>query len=113
MGTGVCYTYRNAICQQHTCFCPAGTCQIDGECVQPGDCKKNTGGSCNLLGCHASRNSTCLTTPGYWFHGKQCVCASDECAVDGECVKKTAIADNQTEVVQALAAVPSSVTIPR
>eukprot|EP00928_Gymnodinium_smaydae_P098531 TRINITY_DN9182_c0_g1_i1.p1 TRINITY_DN9182_c0_g1~~TRINITY_DN9182_c0_g1_i1.p1 ORF type:complete len:183 (+),score=45.66 TRINITY_DN9182_c0_g1_i1:90-638(+) len=85
---GPCYAWRHAECDGRFCTCQPGTCDMGGECVKPDDCPKNTGGTCNVLECKPERGATCLKTPGRWLTGKQCVCAEDECAVGGKCVKK-------------------------
>merc|ERR1711953_277349 len=53
---------------------------------------RNTGGTCDAFDCDKSRKATCQKTPGYYLSGKYCVCAEDECAVGGKCVKKTEVA---------------------
>merc|ERR1711862_784551 len=63
-----------------------GTCEMDGECVPIGGCKRFTGGSCNVLQCHMSRGAICVSTEGWLLHGHHCVCALNECSYNGKCI---------------------------
>lgn len=91
-----CDRWRNATCSESVtnnheahCVCGPGTCPIKGECRPPGTCAKDTGGSCNVLGCDAWRKATCSVTdvPGPTEKAK-CMCGEGACPINGECVKK-------------------------
>ena len=81
-----CQPWRNAVCVgSRFCDCNAPhTCNNNGECVVAGDCPKFTGGTCGFLDCDGSRKATCI---GGWGSG-YCMCAADECVVNGNCAPK-------------------------
>merc|ERR1712129_188066 len=85
---------REAKCESHPgrgkrkyrlCQCRQGYCAIDGTCTADESvCLKDTGGTCNLLGCHASRGPTlCVRMDGVFGH---CMCPDGFCARAGKCV---------------------------
>lgn len=59
----------------YKCLCDAGTCAVDGNCV---DCTGDTGGTCKFLRCDSSRNAICASG--------RCVCAPGHCALFAKCV---------------------------
>jgi len=78
-----CNAWRKSTCSDALCTCAAGQCimpDVNGECVDEGDCPKNTGGTCSVVGCDAYRQASCSDGA--------CVCAADQCAVGGVCVTK-------------------------
>lgn len=62
---------------------PAAVAAVTATAVAttPGNCEQDTGGTCWLLGCDASRNAVCS-----W--GK-CLCQAGYCAVAGKCVAQS------------------------
>jgi len=70
------------VAEGYQCACREGECAVNGECVPPGGCPSNTGGSCND-GCDTWRDGTCSR------RGDRCVCNQEtQCARLGQCMPK-------------------------
>jgi len=80
-----CPEYNGGNCENGKCVCDEGECAIGQECVPDGDCLKDTGGGCEILGCDASRNAKCV---GSLRFGYKCMCEEGKCAVGGTCLNK-------------------------
>jgi len=101
-----CSSSRNATCvsgnrrRSSRCMCAQGFCAVGGACepagsvmmdkmkdwfqkMQPPPCEKDTGGTCKLFGCGASRNSSCVS--GQRRRSYRCLCPDGFCAKDGKC----------------------------
>lgn len=96
-----CLQYRNSTCLDAVCKCAPGQCTMNpkgdedgGECVDYGRCSKNTGGGCNFFACDKSRKATCAEAK--IAGDSKCVCAADECAVQGVCVKIPTVCGTDT-----------------
>jgi len=87
-----CQSWSNAVCNNEStklCVCAPGSCSADKAiCVADGDCSKDTGGSCGKIfkRCEKASKATCTN---HWYESGRCMCASNQCAVDGRCVNKT------------------------
>jgi len=66
------------------CQCKWGYCAVNGKCVEDTSvCIQDTGGTCTVLACDASRGPTlCVRRVAF----KHCLCPSGFCARAGKCV---------------------------
>eukprot|EP00929_Paragymnodinium_shiwhaense_P028541 TRINITY_DN16515_c0_g1_i1.p1 TRINITY_DN16515_c0_g1~~TRINITY_DN16515_c0_g1_i1.p1 ORF type:complete len:495 (-),score=50.86 TRINITY_DN16515_c0_g1_i1:87-1571(-) len=93
-----CSDSRQARCVQNKCICPVGKCAKNGKCVKDESMdiareqavsealrkscntkeKRDTGGTCSVWSCDASRHAYC--------EGGRCLCKEGTCAYHGGCV---------------------------
>jgi len=99
---GKCFPWRHSTCDADNkyCQCREDQCIDDGECIDKGACKLNTGGGCKVLGCDSWRNAACSSDS--YMSGEQCVCPEGQCAVKGECVARGACPKYSTHTCRIL-----------